>query len=219
MAFVGISKDFKERVERKIEMMRRAEIKTLGEEKPKLNIHNTDPFFMQTYWGVHAPIYSQMPKDWVNHNESAYMKFKIPGAERIREMDNWFDFHAKPTNGEGFPIPPRTSTYEARECDPTNPIMAEILDYALKINEIDSRWEIVKQKVMGFLQACKSANEAIKLWPDVKTYFDASDVQRLEIKAVRSGSKDSAAAEALAGIDTGEIMGAAVIARLSGAQV
>jgi len=49
--------------------------------------------------------------------------------------------------------------------------------------------------------------------------LDVSDVQRLEIKNVRSGSKDSAAAEALAGIDTGEIMSVAVIARLSGAQV
>lgn len=219
MAFVGISKDFMQRVETKIEHMRHAEVKTLGDEKPKLSIHNTDPFFMQTYWGAHAPLYAQMPKEWVHHNETAYLKFKIPGAQRTREMDNWFDFHAKPTSSEGFPIPPRTSTYEARECDPTNPIMADILDYALKLNEIDTRWETVKAKVTQFLHACKSANEAIKLWPDVKTYFDQSDIARLEVKTTRAGSKDSAAAEALAGIDTGEIMSAAVIARLSGAQV
>jgi hypothetical protein len=97
--------------------------------------------------------------------------------------------------------------------------MASILDYAFKLNEIDTRWEIVRHKVTEFLRACKSANEAIKLWPDVKTYFDVEDVKRLEVKHGRLGNKDSAAAEALAGIDTSEIMSAAVIARLSGAQV
>ena len=219
MAFVGISRDFMQRVTSKIEKMRRAELKTLGDEKPRLHIHNTDPFFMNTYWGAHAPLYMQMPKDWVSHNETAYLKFRIPGATREREMDNWFDFHAKPTGSEGFPIPPRQSTYEARECDPTNPIMAEIVDYAVKMNEIDTRWEVVAKKVIGFLQACKSANEAIKLWPDVKIYFEAGDIERLEVKNVRAGSKESAAAVALADIDTGEIMSAAVIARMSGAQV
>ena len=219
MAFVGISRDFMQRVNSKIDKMRRAELKTLGDEKPKLHIHNTDPFFMNTYWGAHAPLYMQMPKDWVSHNETAYLKFRIPGATREREMDNWFDFHAKPTGSEGFPIPPRQPTYEARECDPTNPIMAEIVDYAVKMNEIDARWETVTKKVVGFLQACKSANEAIKLWPDVKIYFEAGDIERLEVKNVRAGSKESAAAVALAGIDTGEIMSAAVIARMSGAQV
>jgi hypothetical protein len=219
MAFVGISKDFMLRVEEKIGKMRQSEVKALGEETPKLHIHNTDPFFMQTYWGDHAPLYKQMPTEWLTPIETAYMKFKIPGADRKREMDNWFSFHAKPTNGTPFFIPPRTSTYEARDCDPTNPLMAEVLDYALKLNEIDVRWETVKSKVVVFLHACKSANEAIKLWPDVKTYFHTDDIARLDIKAVRSGSKDSAAAEALAGIDTNEIMSAAVIARLSGAQV
>lgn len=219
MAFVGISKDFMARVEDKIKKMRESEVKTLGAEQPKLHIHNTDPFFMQTYWGEHAPLYKQIPTEWTALIEVAYMKFKIPGSNRKRENDNWFSFHVKPTNGPHFQIPPRASTYEARECDPTNPVVAEVLDYALKLNEIDVRWETVTSKVLVFLQACKSANEAIKLWPDVKAYFAASDIERLEIKTERSGSKDSAAAEALSKIDTNEVMSAAVIARLSGAQV
>jgi len=146
------------------------------------------------------------------------MKFRIPDAARVREMDNWFEFRAVST-GHGFPIPPRTSMYDSKECDPSNPVMAELLAYATGMNEIEARWETVKAKVTQFLNACKSANEAVKLWPEVKTYFDPSDVARIEAKTTRAGSKDSAAAEALAGIDTGEIMSAAVIARLSGAQV
>lgn len=219
MAFVGISRDFMMRVDNKIEHMRRAEIKTLGETRPELALHSTDPFYMQSVWGEHAHLHAQMPKDWISHHEGVRFKFKIPGADRAKEHHNWFDFRATCTSKDGFPIPPRYSTYEEKECDPNNPIMASILDYALKLNEIDTRWEVVKQKVTDFLRACKSANEAIKLWPDVKVYFDSEDIKRLEVKSVRSGGKDSAAAEALAGINTGEIMGAAVIARLSGAQV
>lgn len=219
MAFVGISRDFMMRVDSKIEHMRRAEIKTLGENRPELALHATDPFFMQTVWGEHAHLQAQMPAEWLNHQETVRLKFRIPGATRAKEHHNWFDFRATCTNKDGFPIPPRYSSYDEKECDGTHPVMTSILDYALKLNEIDTRWEVVKQKVTDFLRACKSANEAIKLWPDVKVYFDAEDVKRLEIKNVRAGSKDSAAAEALAGIDTGEIMGAAVIARLSGAQV
>jgi hypothetical protein len=219
MAFVAISRDFMQRVENKIEHMRRAEVKTLGENRPELAMHATDPFFMQTVWQEHAPLQAQMPKEWVNHQEYVRFKFKIPGAERIKEHHNWFEFRAVCTNKDGFPIPPRYSSYDEKECDATHPMVAGVLDYALKLNEIDSRWETVNSKVTNFLRACKSANEAIKLWPDVKTYFAAEDVERLDKKAVRAGSSDSSAAQALAGIDTGEIMSAAVIARLSGAQV
>jgi hypothetical protein len=219
MAFVGISRDFMLRVNQKIESMRRAEIKALGENRPDLALNPNDPFYMQTIWKEHAHLYPQMPQDWINRQENIRFKFKIPGAARIKEHHNWFEFRAVSTTQDGFPTPPRFTSYEEKECDPHHPMMAGILDYALKLNEIDTRWETVQTKVVAFLHACKSANEAIKLWPDVKVYFDADDVKRLEVKAERSGSKDSAAAAALAGIDTGEIMSAAVIARLSGASV
>ena len=219
MAFVAISRDFMQRVESKIEHMRRAEVKTLGENRPELALHATDPFFLQAVWGENAHLQAQMPKEWINRQENVRLKFKIPGADRAKEHHNWFEFRAVCTSPDGFPIPPRFSSYDEKECDGTNPVVATILDYALKLNDIESRWETVNKKVTEFLRACKSANEAIKLWPDVKVYFHSDDVQRLEVKAVRAGSKDSAAAAALAGIDTGEIMGAAVIARLSGAQV
>lgn len=219
MAFVAISRDFMQRVNGKIEQMRRAEAKTLGDTRPDLALAPTDPFFIQTIWKEHAPLLSQMPKEWLNHQENVRLKFKIPGAERIKEHHNWFEFRAVSTNKDGFPLPPRFASYDEKECDPNSPLLASILDYAVKLNEIDSRWETVQAKVTEFLNACKSANEAVKLWPDVKTYFDSNDIARIETKAVRAGSKESSAAQALAGIDTGEIMSAAVIARLSGAQV
>jgi len=161
-----------------------------------------------------------MPREWIGKHGEVSMRFKVPEADFTDESRNHFNFKATTTGtNQEFFFPPNYSYYNTVVCDPYTPVMASIFEYAVKYKEIEKRWETVNNKVVAFLRACKSANEAIKLWPDVKVYFDAEDVKRLEVKTERSGSKDSAAAAALAGIDTGEIMSAAVIARLSGASV
>jgi flagellar motility protein MotE (MotC chaperone) len=219
MAFVAISKDFMSRVESKISNMCRAELKTLGD-KPDLALNPSDPFFISTVWKEHAHLYPMMPREWLSKHPEVSLKFKVPDANFADESRNHFGFKAKTTGAnQDFSFPPNHSYYNTVVCDPYNPIMSSILEYAVKHKEIEQRWEKVNIKVVEFLRACKSANEAIKLWPDVKTYFDSEDVKRLDVKVVRSGSKDSAAAAALANIDTNEMMSAAVIARLSGAQV
>jgi flagellar motility protein MotE (MotC chaperone) len=219
MAFVAISKDFMSRVESKISNMCRAELKTLGD-KPDLALNPSDPFFISTIWKEHAHLYPMMPREWLSKHPEVSLKFKVPDANFADESRNHFGFKAKTTGAnQDFSFPPNHSYYNTVVCDPYNPIMSSILEYAVKHKEIEQRWEKVNIKVVEFLRACKSANEAIKLWPDVKTYFDSEDVKRLDVKVVRSGSKDSAAAAALANIDTNEMMSAAVIARLSGAQV
>jgi hypothetical protein len=219
MAFVAISKDFMSRVESKISNMCRAELKTLGD-KPDLALNPSDPFFISTIWKEHAHLYPMMPREWLSKHPEVSLKFKVPDANFADESRNHFGFKAKTTGAnQDFSFPPNHSYYNTVVCDPYNPIMSSILEYAVKHKEIEQRWEKVNIKVVEFLRACKSANEAIKLWPGVKTYFDSEDVKRLDVKVVRSGSKDSAAAAALANIDTNEMMSAAVIARLSGAQV
>jgi hypothetical protein len=218
MAFVAISKDFMSRVESKISNMCRAELKTLGD-KPVLALNPADPFFINTVWKEHAHLYPLMPKEWVGKHAEVSMRFKVPEASFTDEAKNNFGFKAAATGSQGFFFPPNHAYYDTVVCDPHSPVMASILEYAVKYKEIEQRWETVSTKVVQFLRACKSANEAIKLWPDVKTYFDTEDVKRLDVKVIRSGSKESAAAAALANIDTNEMMSAAVIARLSGAQV
>ena len=219
MAFVAISKDFMSRVESKINNMCKAELKTLGD-KPVLALNPSDPFFINTIWKEHAHLYPLMPREWMSKSAETSMKFKVPDTNFAEESKNHFNFKATTTGAnQEFAFPPSHSYYNTVVCDPYAPVMASILEYAVKYKEIEQRWETVESKVVQFLRACKSANEAIKLWPDVKTYFDSEDVKRLDIKVVRSGSKDSAAAAALANIDTNEMMSAAVIARLSGAQV
>ncbi len=49
--------------------------------------------------------------------------------------------------------------------------------------------------------------------------FNQNDIDRLDAKTVRSGTSESVAAKKLAELDTTSLTSAAVIARMSGAQV
>lgn len=51
MAFVGISKDFMERVKVKINNMHQAELKTLGE-VPTVSITDREPWVLKALWGI-----------------------------------------------------------------------------------------------------------------------------------------------------------------------
>lgn len=218
MAFVGISKDFISRTESKIQNMRNLELKTLGE-TPSVALSQGDPIIISTFYKAHADLYPKLPDEWCQFQGKINLKIRIPEATRKKEQHNFFSFRAECTQDVGFKLPLRTSTYDDHLVDATEPVLQSVVDYAIRKCEIEQRWETVHEKVITFLLACKSANEAVKLWPDVKVYFHPDDIGRIEHKVVRAGSSESNAAKALAGIDTGEIMSAAVIARLSGAQL
>lgn len=215
MAFVAISGSLLERVNNKIVAMRNSELKTLGE-TPITNISPSSMLAKKACWGDYIHLYDVLPKDWVNTHSSLDIKFKVPGFEETNKP--WFNAKLKPTMDE-FKFPPKSSWYESYEVSADEPELALLVQYAKQNKEIEHRWREVHEKVTGFLSACKSANEAVKLWPQVKVYLDQEDIDRIEKKVVRAGSADSNAAQALAGIDTASVESAAVIARLSGAQV
>lgn len=216
MAFVAISRDFISRVQSKIQTMANAETKTLGD-KPVITANANSPDILKATWGEHIHLHGVIPNNWMRHSETVRLQFQVPGAEGTPNETTWC-FEIK-TNSGSFDFPPNYSWYDNKDIDPSTPLLATLVEYATKAKEIEARWRKVNDQVLQFLESCKSANEAIKLWPEVITYFHPDDVKRLEAKTARSGGKDSAAAAVLAGIDQGEVMSAAVIARLSGAQV
>lgn len=216
MAYVAISGDFMTRVNNKINNMARAELSTIGEEpKPVLSGH--EPFVTEAMWGNHAHFKESMPTDWCGRTERLNAKFEIPN--QFKADGNPFVYHTtlRFTNDD-IKTPPRFNFYDNLNVPNTEHTLSQLVEWVSKHHEITMRWKAVTDKITEFLHSCKSANEAVKLWPDVKTYFDAGDIARLETKHGRTETK-SAAADVLAGIDTSEVMSAAVIARLSGAQV
>lgn len=215
MAFVGISKQLVERVEDKIRNMREAELKSIGE-VPTISITDSEPWVLATLWGEHLHLLEQMPEKWLSKLEAVSFKFKVDQPD-LEEKDTWFSFSVKPN--KYVTAPPGTGYYSDHVVSAYVPHIAPVVEYATKQKEIQARWFKVRRQVTDFLYSCKSANEAVKLWPDVKMYFDKSDIERLDAKTVRSGTAESEAAKKLAELDTSSLTSAAIIARMSGAQV
>lgn len=216
MAFVGISKDFLERVGSKITKMQQAETKSIGE-VPTVSITDREPWVLQALWGEHIHLFKQMPEKWINKVEEVRMKVEINNPDLTDKQDKYFNFRVKAPSHTY--APPKFDWYAEVEVSANCPQIATIVEYATKFKEIQVRWAKVRVQVISFLHSCKSANEAVKLWPDVKMYFDQHDIERLETKTIRSGTAESEAAKKLAELDTTSLTSAAVIARMSGAQV
>lgn len=84
--------------------------------------------------------------------------------------------------------------------------------------EVSARWAAVTEQVYGFLQSCKSLNEAVKLWPDVRRYISDEYLARLDQKTARQSADDArknAALEALKGVNVDMVTSSTVLARMA----
>ena len=207
MAYVAISGHLIERVKSKIEKMKTAELDTLGKFEPVVSPN--EPFIGKTVWGEHLHLKDKMPAEWLNTTKEVYATFKIDD----KTLSHKFSLSSETT------MPPKMSYYQGKEIDITDshPVVQSMVTHYTKVTEVNTRWDGVQEKVVGFLNAAKSLNEAVKLWPDVHMYLAAEDVDRMGVK--REKARESDALKALAGMDVGALVGAAVIARMSGAPV
>jgi uncharacterized protein YdaU (DUF1376 family) len=103
------------------------------------------------------------------------------------------------------------------EVRPPSPIMDEQITYHRQIADINSRWSKVQADVSKFLESCKSLNEAVKLWPDIKLYVPEQYIKRLNESVAREkkAQEANAALEALQSIDTDFAVAAVVGARMA----
>lgn len=210
MAYVSISAALVERVNDKIFGMRQVEIKSLGEE-PKLSLSMSDPFVHRTLWGEHLHLMNMLPKAWINEVEKYNIRIKMPESKDKPFLSTVFI-----SNGKAIANPAHAYYASVYDVDHAEPALALMLEYAAKVRDTDKRWDDVKDKVINYLKNCKSLNEAVKTWPDVKYYIHEEDMKRLEVKREAS-TKSTSAADALADMNVDELVGAAVIARMSGA--
>lgn len=212
MAYVAINPAFLDRVRDKIHGMCDAEIKTLGS-TPVPAITPASNVFLDVVWGEDKHLLPILPDKWKHSHHEFRLTIVVGGHEFMTRFD---------TKNFGIVFPPDTSWYDEYKMDANEALehheLAELAKHCVAEAEIIDRWARVETKVLGFLRECKSLNEAVKLWPDVAMYIDKNDIERLETKREKAVNS-SRAAEALAALDTDELMGAAVIARLSGAEL
>jgi hypothetical protein len=221
MAHVAISRDFLNRVDNKIDRMQAAEFKSLGAE-PKITMPPNSPVMLETFWGTNLHLRNQIPDTWRNRSNCARVHFNTKTTKLNSDGEPApvsMSVNINPTHGE-FDFPPDANWHTTRflsEATREHPAFTELYAYGDAKAEIEIRWHTVRTKVTEFFKSCKSMKEAVTLWPDCKVYIDDEDIARFEKKVVKTASQDSDAAKVLAGLDTDQLMGAAVVARLSGA--
>jgi hypothetical protein len=233
MALVRISKLLITEVEGRISHLRAAEVDATP--APSFEVQSfigdgVEPLATQILWGEHLHLKSQMPTSWVN-------KASTVAFETLYRHD---DGHNETTAHVKFakacvPVPPGTSVgWEAKIVVrvPYSDIEAAAADdlhihhtvarHVMAVVErekaerkIRKVWNDRQAQIVQFLLKCKSLNEAIKLWPQVKLYVPSHYIDTVETAVVRLPvvvRKE----KVTEGLDSDGLTAAAIAARLAG---
>ena len=213
MAYVAISGELKTSVKEQIRNLERKDVGAIPDVPSSVSLDTIPEDLKDKVWGEHRHLEAMMPKDWKVYRDDLTLKVKFVSDDSIVH-NMTFEVMFK---GDTLPCPPNTRPYSfAVEVDEYYPMVAEYLVYRKKVAEVETRWNKVKVDVMKFLENCKSLNEAIKLWPDIRIYIPKQYIERIEKKAERAVSNTSAL-DILKGIDTDGAVAAAIGARLASA--
>lgn len=213
MAYVAISGELKTSVKEQIRYLERKDVGAIPEVPSSVSLDTIPEDLKDKVWGEHRHLEAMMPKDWKVYRDDLTLKVKFVSDDCIIHSTT-FEVSFK---GDKLPCPPNTRPYSySVEVDQHYPLVSEYLVYRRKVVEVETRWNKVKVDVMKFLENCKSLNEAIKLWPDIRIYIPKQYIERVEKKAERTASTNSAL-DVLKGIDTDGAVAAAIGARLASA--
>lgn len=192
------------------------------------------------FWGEHLSYRDKLPKEWFEKlSKGSEFGLLHPKCK----LDNAISFHAWGTQGKTVNdalesvapaftvtlihdhlVPYSNSGY----CRTTNfkvnpnihPAVKRTFDTAKSLLSIKEKWKAVHEKVTQFLESTKSVNEAVKLWPELRTFLAVEDQQRLDKEGTTKKARESRIDEAkklLAEIDTQSIVADVVGIKLSAA--
>jgi len=228
MAFVGISQGLRQEVHNRIRNMRYAELQTLGSDPADtLKFTGNEPWIFERMWQGKQHLLNELPQSWLPDVERVTVRVKLnwDGTYRGNRInDSEISINLQKGMKVAFP-PYLTGThypdvYIGFKPDEELPVeLLAAIEFRKKHKEVCDRWDKVDHQVETFLNSCKSLNEGLKLWPSLSVYIPKHYLERVEKKADRSEGVKSDAAKALEQINTDELQAAAVIARMSGAEV
>lgn len=216
MAYVPISKSLIEEVTGRINNMCAAELGTLTDPSSRVGDLANDPIVQECVatqlWGEYLDLRPRLQH--MNYEGRVVLTIKLPDEDGQRVHSLRLQVTAS--------VPKIVdSTYYHAKVVGVNytdaPILAEVAEQHRLYEEAKTRWTRVKSQVIGFLDKCKSVNEAVKLWPDIVQYLPKQARERLEEK-VEKTTKPSGAADALAALDVDLLNASVVLARMAQSQ-
>jgi hypothetical protein len=216
MAYVAISNQLMDEVRSKINRMKEAELNSLPPSNDNLSFSYVPQDYETLIWGEHLHLRNVIPDTWKRHVGEICGTAQFSHNERTHKANLYIKLGAKVS----APPIPNASSYRADITMPeTHPDMAVVIERNKQVLDITDKWSALSSKIRDFLNNCKSLNEAVKLWPDVRIYIPQSYMDRMLAKSERTAEKISKASEFLKQIDTDHAIAAAVSARMAGAKV
>lgn len=220
MATVGISRDLINRVETKITGMRKVE---RNSDLPDIDKHysiDASMLYNTGCWGAeHVHLLGMIPKDWLteSHDSSITIAGWTDEAVALKTSVRFTGMktaYQRPSASYYNKHQSELTLDELRAFPEETPGRAELLqrwDDAVIELAINQRWDKVKKDITEFLNKCKSLNEAVKLFPGVRMYIHADDLERLDRKAERPTQR----AKIVETYDTEGLTAAAIAAKLA----
>lgn len=208
-----------------IDAMRNAEVKTdcPDLENSSINVDAADLFHYCAWGKEHMHLVNQIPKEWLHkHDRVSFEVISYRDSTNKRALgDVYFGAQTRtygpPSRSWGSNYETKITVDQIHTLDfPGIPQLRERLIQLERRIEIIDSWAKIKADVIGFLDKCKSLNEAIKLLPNIKLYIPPEDLRRVEYKPESTKvRREKIVAEV--GLRADELTAAAMAAKLSGA--
>lgn len=219
MAYVAVTKSLIEEVKGKLNTLRDVELRT--QQVPAelaIKLQNDKEFHTMLLNRLWEPVEDLRSRLTPYNHKKLSVKVKLKGAS-----DCHTDFQLELKSAPCI-YNPEYKYYNETPIDVVvteadHPLLEQLVQAYKDHGATLGRWEGVSKQVVDFIEKCKSINEAIKLWPDVRRYLPQTVLDRLAKKPPRAEKEESEALQALRNIDMAAVTTSTVIARLAGAQV
>lgn len=212
MAYVAISERLRSDVRNRIYVKQQAELGLLAKPVTPVLQHD-DPRILDKFWGEHLHLRDLIPVEWCRNVDS--LRLMVTYERTPGDPNSMSDMYVDPTINGKITAPPRAETYYPKlEVPADDPLVADHVRFACEQYAVTNKWNKVATDVMSFLVSCKSLNEALKLWPDLRIYIPQEYLDKAEEKVVKQKAAESRAMEVLKQIDTDHAVSSAVMVRI-----
>ncbi len=214
MAYVAVSQSLRDAVRGLIDSKREKETRLIPKPNASAQVRGDDPDYLQAVWKEHMSLMPMLPRAWLGEVDSGAMRAShdhtLPNGEVI-SMRSTVSLSFSPR----MYVPPKHSVYSVHiEVSPDHPLMVDVVAYDKQVRDINDRWQKVEADVLRFLDGCKSLNEALKLWPDIRIYVPTQYLHKAEEKTAKAKAAESKAMEILKEIDVDHAVSSAVMVRM-----
>lgn len=216
MAYVAISEKLISSTQSNIIKMRDKEKAAVPVPPERISVSKNDANLELLIWGNHLHLRDQMPNEWKKTYNRINARIQYEWAEGHTGQ---FEFTFESIDPIETPQSNDNSYYGHNINVPENshllPQQArDALEHQKFCRQTDAKWSDIKTQVTQFLQAAKSLNEALKLWPALSLYISDEYIDRVNNNPKREKAA-SKAEEIMASISIDQLTAAAVASKLT----